>query len=189
MQKIPHHREPSNLTSLISRVDPLSLRVIATYIEAGRRGRKIDFLVHQAMAEHHLALQGWRYGRAGEHLAIEIRRRLAKPRLIHGVPRYSTSKDALDGIVRLLLPQASITSSFGAGRSRIVAETTYANTRGEAYMTKATVPASNDPAAEAAARCGAVLRLVADMAVERRRFADEQSEDRGRAPKKRNPRS
>lgn len=176
------------LSSLLGRVDPLSLRTIAIELEKGKRGRAIDYLVHCSLIDHKGGLDGWRYRRAGgDTLAVQVRRGRGPDRLVAGVLHYTTSKDALDPVVRMLVPEASITSSFGAGRSRIIAETTYASRRGEAYMTKAVVPVSNDPAAEASARCAAILRLLADIATERRRFADERSEDRARKPLKQKP--
>lgn len=161
MQRIATIPMVSSRTALLDGVDPDALNAIATSIKAGCYGRKVDLQVHLALIDFDYAYAGWRYGSDGGNGAILLRKGSKGSCLINDVPRYTTSKDALDRLLALF-PKMNLSSGFERF-VRVTASATHIDASGSCFA-DIKIEGGKDPRIEAAARCGAMLRLIALVA-------------------------
>lgn len=166
-------RPPASLDDVLRGADPAWLMLAAQGLRQGKSGRDIDLLVHRGLFDIERKLENWRFSDVvilmGQEVVRLARTRDPERTLVPGVPYYARVKDATDDLFRLMLPEASIASSFGAGRSHTEAMASFRSRQIGNYSKVFVIPGGINPEEEAAARCGALIPMTAEMAIDRQR--------------------
>ncbi len=165
MRHKPNIHLPYTRKQLLDWVDASKLSKAVALLKRGKSGREIDLLIHLGLCDVDDAYKGWRFWHGGKWIAL---RKGAETIELGSVPNYSTSKDAMDFLLSLL-PEASIASSFESFVD-VVASVTYVKGRISRYA-DLKIKGGREPSIEAAARCGALLRLLLLLVADKARPA------------------